>query len=255
MGPSRREAAGRTSVISPTVNAGATSAIPSTTPNRPAKLARSERVASARPRAPSRDTARPASASQGTRRRARVSKVLGRRAVTGSTRAASRAGPSAASEGRPEPRHDALHGRRQGERRAAHRDHVVEVVDGAGHEPNRGLAQQVAEAHAEQRAERGGQQRLGEDQAEELAGSRPERPQRPEDGSPLHHAEQHRVVDQEHPDHEREQAQGDEVELERGGELRDRLGLLARPDHARAGRQPARHGSGVSRPRESGPRG
>ena len=57
----------------------------------------------------------------------------------------------------------------------------------------------------------------------------------------LDHAEQHRVVDEEHPDHEREQAQRGQVELEGGGELRDGARGFARGDDARARRQQPRH--------------
>ena len=139
----------------------------------------------------------------------------------------------------PEPDHDPLHGRLQGERRAADGDHVVEVVDGARDEPNRALPEPVPEAEAERGAEGGREQRLREDQAEELARGRAERAQRCEDRAALDDTEEHRVVDQEHADHERQQAQGGEVGLEGLGQLCDARRLLAGRSQARPRRQQA----------------
>jgi hypothetical protein len=242
VGPSRRDSRGRASAISATVNAGAVSAIPSTTPDRPAKLATSERVASARTASPASTSRTPASASAGheaPRAGLEGARTQGRHRLD--ARGLERRKGGRERGGREAHEH-ALRGGRERERRAADGEHVVEVVDRARHQPHCRLPEQVAEAEAEQRSERRARERFGEDQAEELSRRRPERAQGAENPAPLDDAEEHRVVDQEGPDHEREQAQGLQVELERRGELRDGLRLLVGAHDARGRRQEAPHG-------------
>ena len=54
--------------------------------------------------------------------------------------------------------------------------------------------------------------------------------QNAEDRAPLHDAEHHRVVDEEHAHDQGQQAQGGEVQLESGGELGHGLAPARRPE-------------------------
>ena len=131
-----------------------------------------------------------------------------------------------------DPQDRAFQGGRGGQRRLADRQDEIQVVDGAGHEADRALAQGPAETETEKDARRGGGGRFHQDQGEDLVTRHPEHAQGAKDRPAMHDPEHHRVVDEEHPHQERQQAQGRQVEGEGRGELGDGAGLLARGGEA-----------------------
>ena len=133
-----------------------------------------------------------------------------------------------------------LHDGEGGEGRAGDGDDVVEVVDRLRDEAHGALAQQPAEPEAEERADGGGRSGLEQDEREDLPAGRAEQAQGADHRAPLHDAEHHGVVDEEHAHDEGQQAEGGEVQLEGVGELADRRGLLARRGDARALREERR---------------
>ncbi len=140
-------------------------------------------------------------------------------------------------EAGPDAQGGAFQGGRGGERRFADGQHEIQVVDRPGHQAHRALAQRPAETKAEEDTGRGGRGRFHQDQREDLLARYPERAQGAEDRPPLHDPEHHRVVDEEHPHQQREQAQGGQVQGEGRGELSDGSGLLAGRGEARPRRK------------------
>ena len=137
-------------------------------------------------------------------------------------------------DARPQAEGHGLRDGRRRERRAGDGEDVVEVVDRLGDQADGTLAEQPAEAEAEERAHRRGGRRLQEHEGEDLAPGRAEEAQRADHRAPLDDAEHHGVVDEEHADDEGEEAERGQVQLEGLGELGHGRGLLARRGDPRA---------------------
>ncbi len=84
---------------------------------------------------------------------------------------------------------------------------VVQVAYGLRHQPHRAAPEQDAQAEAEDRTHQPKQEGFAQDQRENLAASRAERPQCADHRPALHHAERHRVVNQEHTYRQRQQTE------------------------------------------------
>ena len=143
--------------------------------------------------------------------------------------------------GRAEAGQHARHGAaQQGQRRhrqALHVDRVIEVADGLRDQRHRHAAEDEPQAEAGQRPQRAGHQRLAEDEAEDLAAPGAQRAQRGDQRAALHHAEDHRVVDEKDAHHQRHQTQRFETDFEGRRHLRKAVVLFLGRAQAHARRQ------------------
>ena len=126
-------------------------------------------------------------------------------------------------------------GRRQ--HQLVHRHDDVEVVDRPRDEAQQPAAEEDAGGQPHRGGQRAERQGLGHDQDPDLAARDAERAEGADERAPLHHREAHRVVDEEDPDDEGQQAQRGEVDAEAAAQILERAGARRGGNDLGRGRQ------------------
>ena len=96
---------------------------------------------------------------------------------------------------------------------------VIQVIDGAGDQVHQPGTQPQSQQYAEQSTCQAEQQCLAQNTGEQFPASHADRSQGSQQGPALHHRKRYRVVDQEHANHQSQQAHRRQIQGKGGAEI------------------------------------